>query len=109
MKTKILIISLILISFNLMAQDITGDWNGALKIGGMQLRLVFHITKTAGAGTNIAHDHESRRAFTKAFANIRAGGFFANSVQFLVTKNIFYLVEMTVQRRGLYANPLRFY
>ena len=38
MKTKILIISLILISFNLMAQDITGDWNGALKIGGMQLR-----------------------------------------------------------------------
>ena len=46
MKTKILIISLILISFNLMAQDITGDWNGALKIGGMQLRLVFHITKT---------------------------------------------------------------
>jgi hypothetical protein len=46
MKTKILIISLILSSVNLIAQDITGDWNGALKVGGMQLRLVFHITKT---------------------------------------------------------------
>jgi len=46
MKTKILIISLILTSLNLMAQDITGEWNGALKVGGMQLRLVFHITKT---------------------------------------------------------------
>jgi pimeloyl-ACP methyl ester carboxylesterase len=27
-------------------QDITGEWNGALKIQGTQLRLVFHITKT---------------------------------------------------------------
>ncbi len=27
-------------------QDITGDWNGALKVQGMQLRIVFHITKT---------------------------------------------------------------
>jgi uncharacterized protein len=28
------------------AQDITGAWNGALKVGGMQLRLVFNIVKT---------------------------------------------------------------
>jgi pimeloyl-ACP methyl ester carboxylesterase len=27
-------------------QDITGDWNGILKIQGIQLRLVFHIQKT---------------------------------------------------------------
>jgi uncharacterized protein len=28
------------------AQEITGQWNGALKVSGIQLRLVFHITKT---------------------------------------------------------------
>lgn len=28
------------------AQDITGQWNGALKIQGTQLRIVFHISKT---------------------------------------------------------------
>ncbi|HWS01375.1 MAG TPA: CocE/NonD family hydrolase [Prolixibacteraceae bacterium] len=27
-------------------QDITGQWNGILKVQGMQLRIVFHITKT---------------------------------------------------------------
>jgi len=27
-------------------QDITGQWNGVLKVQGMQLRIVFHITKT---------------------------------------------------------------
>ncbi|MEI6754050.1 MAG: acyl-CoA thioester hydrolase/BAAT C-terminal domain-containing protein [Paludibacter sp.] len=46
MKTKILIINFILTSLNMMAQDATGEWNGALKVGGMQLRLVFHVTKT---------------------------------------------------------------
>jgi len=43
---KILFISLLMISTSLVfGQDITGDWNGALKIQSMQLRLVFHITK----------------------------------------------------------------
>ena len=46
MKTKILIISLILSSLCLKAQDVTGEWNGILKVGGMQLRLVFHVNKT---------------------------------------------------------------
>jgi len=46
MKTfSILLISL-LASISLSAQDITGQWNGALKVQGTQLRLVFNITKT---------------------------------------------------------------
>jgi fermentation-respiration switch protein FrsA (DUF1100 family) len=36
----------ILSSFTLFAQDITGDWNGALQVQGLQLRLVFHISKS---------------------------------------------------------------
>jgi fermentation-respiration switch protein FrsA (DUF1100 family) len=44
---KNLIISIFLISAVLVfGQDITGEWNGVLKVQGMQLRLVFHITKT---------------------------------------------------------------
>jgi pimeloyl-ACP methyl ester carboxylesterase len=33
------------------AQDIIGDWNGALKIQGTQLRLIFHITKAESGYT----------------------------------------------------------
>lgn len=46
MKTKILLFSLIMFLGNIAkAQDVTGDWNGVLKVGQSQLRLVFHITK----------------------------------------------------------------
>lgn len=33
-------------------QDITGQWNGLLKVQGIQLRVVFHITKTADGYTS---------------------------------------------------------
>ena len=36
----------VIIALTVNAQDITGEWNGALKIQGMQLRIVFHVTKT---------------------------------------------------------------
>jgi hypothetical protein len=35
-----------LISLTIYGQDITGQWNGALKVQGTQLRLVFNVTKT---------------------------------------------------------------
>ena len=35
---------ILLFSLTMSAQDITGTWNGALNIQGMQLRIVFHIT-----------------------------------------------------------------
>jgi uncharacterized protein len=45
--TKILIILITLFTtFSLKAQDILGQWNGTLKVQGIQLRLVFNITKT---------------------------------------------------------------
>ena len=44
---KSLIISFFLFSTLLIfGQDITGEWNGLLNVQGMQLRVVFHITKT---------------------------------------------------------------
>ena len=44
MKSKSLFISLFIIfSICVFGQDITGEWNGLLKVQGMSLRLVFHI------------------------------------------------------------------
>lgn len=44
------IVSIIIIIFSVLtsfAQDITGDWHGLLKVQGMPLRLIFHVTKAA--------------------------------------------------------------
>ena len=41
-KTTFILLSF-LISFSAIAQNITGSWNGLLKVQGMQLRLVINI------------------------------------------------------------------
>jgi pimeloyl-ACP methyl ester carboxylesterase len=46
MKTISILIITLLTSFTVTAQDITGKWNGALKIQGTQLRLAFNVTKS---------------------------------------------------------------
>jgi fermentation-respiration switch protein FrsA (DUF1100 family) len=46
MKTLLFLFSSFLISISIQAQEITGDWNGVLKVQGTQLRLVFHIEKS---------------------------------------------------------------
>ena len=46
MKTISILLVTLFTSFSLSAQDITGQWNGVLKIQGTQLRLVFNVTKT---------------------------------------------------------------
>lgn len=49
---KLLVTSLILVfTIVVNAQDITGQWNGILKVQSMQLRLVFHINKTESGYT----------------------------------------------------------
>src|SRR5204862_4602021 len=48
MKKLFIISAIILLTTTVScAQDITGDWNGTLKPGGGELRLVLHITKNA--------------------------------------------------------------
>ena len=46
MKKTALILLTSLFSLTMFGQEITGQWNGALKIQGTQLRLVFNVTKT---------------------------------------------------------------
>lgn len=42
-------------------QDITGEWNGVLKVQGVQLRLVFHVQKT-GTGYAATMDSPDQNA-----------------------------------------------
>ncbi|AEA45921.1 alpha/beta hydrolase family protein [Fluviicola taffensis] len=46
MKKIAFILVTSLFALTVFGQDITGQWNGVLKVQGTQLRLVFHITKT---------------------------------------------------------------
>jgi len=46
MKKIILVILVILTNLSIYAQDISGKWNGILKVQGIQLRLIFNITQT---------------------------------------------------------------
>ena len=46
MKKTSLILLTCLLSLTIYGQDITGQWNGELKVQGTQLRLVFNVTKT---------------------------------------------------------------
>ncbi|MFT3751336.1 MAG: CocE/NonD family hydrolase [Paludibacter sp.] len=46
MKKIVITLSIVFYALTAAAQDIAGDWNGSLKIQGMQLRIVFHVTKT---------------------------------------------------------------
>ncbi|MGQ1947577.1 alpha/beta hydrolase family protein [Geofilum sp. OHC36d9] len=46
MKTILILLITLFSSFSLTAQDITGQWNGLLKVQGIQLRVVFNVSKT---------------------------------------------------------------
>lgn len=48
MKKNFLLLALIFISANLFSNDIVGQWNGALRVPGATLRLVFHISSENG-------------------------------------------------------------
>jgi pimeloyl-ACP methyl ester carboxylesterase len=53
MKKPFLILISFLFSLSIKAQDITGEWNGILKVQGIQLRIVFNITKTENGYSTI--------------------------------------------------------
>ncbi|TYB75866.1 alpha/beta hydrolase family protein [Bizionia myxarmorum] len=46
MKHIFILLITIFTAFSLSAQDITGQWNGVLKVQGTQLRVVFNVVKT---------------------------------------------------------------
>lgn len=61
MKTILILLATLLTSLTLTAQDITGQWNGVLNVQGIQLRLVFNVTKT-GNGYSATMDSPDQGA-----------------------------------------------
>lgn len=61
MKRLLFLLLTSLTSLTGWGQDVDGDWNGILKVQGMQLRLVFHIQKTA-AGYEATMDSPDQNA-----------------------------------------------
>ncbi|WP_111318614.1 alpha/beta hydrolase family protein [Algoriphagus chordae] len=62
MKTLPLLLIACLFSVSSFAQDITGQWNGALKVQTVQLRLVFNVKKTE-SGYSATMDSPDQGAF----------------------------------------------
>ena len=52
MKTISILLLTFLVSIAAVAQDITGKWNGVLKVQGTQLRLVFNVSKSGESITS---------------------------------------------------------
>lgn len=52
MKKTTAVVAMMLMAFTSFAQDITGQWNGLLKVQGIQLRVVFNVSKSADGYTS---------------------------------------------------------
>ena len=85
--------------------------NGARQVGRLigieRIRAaVAHVAKRAAARAFVTHDHEGRRAFAKAFANIRAGRLFANGDQVVVAQDFLDVVEAAARAGGFDTDPI---
>ncbi len=54
----------------------------------------------------VAHDHESRSALAKAFADVRAAGFLAHGDELVGAQDILDFIKTRGRRCCLYANPV---
>lgn len=91
MKKLLCAIGFILFCFSLNAQDIIGQWNGILKVQGIQLRLVFNIEKadTIFAATMDSPDQGANGIPVKSVS-------FKNSVLKLELPNLFIQYQGTL-------------
>src|ERR1700682_790629 len=60
------------------------------------------VAERTAACAKLTHDHERRRAFAEALADVRAGCFFANGVQIVLAQDALDVVEA---RRGWRSRP----
>ena len=66
---------------------------------------VCHITKWAAAGTDVTHNHKGCGTIAKALRQIRAGGFFTDGIEFLLTQGLFDALHLS-RGRHLDTNPI---
>src|SRR5262252_10462209 len=86
-------------------RDDLGEIGRLLRVEGQRAAMP-DVTERTTARADVAHDHERRRAFAEAFADVRAGGLFAHGVQSVLAKDLLDLVEARTRGRT-HANPFR--
>ena len=69
---------------------------------------VADVAKRASARAFVAHDHESGCALAKAFADVRAAGFFAHRIELVLAQDLLDLVKARARTAGLDADPVGF-
>ncbi|HXD94156.1 MAG TPA: alpha/beta fold hydrolase [Bacteroidia bacterium] len=62
MKSIAVALSIIFASYTMLSQNITGKWNGILKVQGMQIRIAFNVNKT-DSGYKSTMDSPDQKAF----------------------------------------------
>ena len=62
MKSIAVALSIIFASYTMFAQNITGKWNGILKVQGMQIKIAFNVNKT-DSGYKSTMDSPDQKAF----------------------------------------------
>jgi hypothetical protein len=92
--------------FQLSAATDSAEFARFVRVGRQRLA-VADVAERAAAGADVAEDHEGGRAAPEAFADVGAGGFFADGVQLLLAQHGLDLAEAAGAVAGLDANPLR--
>src|SRR2546428_4960513 len=65
------------------------------------------VAERAAPRADIAEDHEGRGALAEALGDVRAGGFLAHRVQFLLAQDALDRVKARIRPRGAHADPGR--
>lgn len=102
MKKLIIILFIITTSFSISAQDISGKWNGILKVQGIQLRLVFNISQTE-KGYRATMDSPDQRALGIPVTSAK----FENSILKLEVSNAGIKYEGTLNKENVFIGTFK--
>jgi hypothetical protein len=92
--------------FELERGDRFAEFARLVRVGRQRLA-VADVAERAAAGADVAEDHEGGGAAPEAFADVGAGGFFADGVQLAFAQHGLDLAEAPGAVAGLDANPVR--
>jgi pimeloyl-ACP methyl ester carboxylesterase len=102
MKKMLLFVFTVLISLNTYGQEITGQWNGLLKVPGQQLRVVFNISKP-DSGYTATMDSPDQGAKGIPVTSVS----FENLVLKLAVKNLFIEYEGVLGKDNIVAGNFK--
>ena len=102
MKKIVIILFISLISLSIYAQNISGKWNGILKVQGTQLRLVFNIVKTDNGYSSTMDSPDQGAKGIPVTQTI-----FSNSILKLEVSNAGIKYEGTLNKDGVFNGTFK--